>query len=220
MKNKYIRDMKKIASQLGNPTGVRGIELGREMHEKNFYMTKRSIALLDLQDGDSMLEIGPGSASHLGYLLEQAGDLYYTGLEISETMKKMAEQVNHQVPEATAKFEIYDGLVIPMDSGVVDKLFTVNTIYFWSDPVRFSGEIFRVLKPGGRFVIAFAGKDFMKKLPFTDFGFELYESSDVVRLMETAGFSVEKITDIEEHVTSASGEPVTRPFTVISFLKT
>ncbi|WP_192348554.1 methyltransferase domain-containing protein [Algoriphagus sp. Y33] len=60
-----------------------------------------------------------------------------------------------------------------MDSEAFDKVFTVNAIYFWSDPVVLAREIYRVLKPDGRLVVAFAGRDFMKKLPFTDFVFLL-----------------------------------------------
>ncbi|WP_057940155.1 class I SAM-dependent methyltransferase [Algoriphagus resistens] len=220
MKSRYTREMKMIASQLSHPSGKRGVELGEEMHEKNFFMIRSTIDLMQAGDRDSILELGHGSGAHVPYLMDQAADIHYIGLEISGTMKDMAEQNNSQTLGAATKFEIYDGLNILMDSGTFDKVLTVNTVYFWSHPARLAGEIFRVLRPGGRLVIAFADRAFMKKLPFTDFGFNLYDCSEVVRLMETAGFSLERITDQEEQVTSALGESLTRPFSVISFLKT
>ena len=88
--------MKTIASQLRNPTGKRGVELGAEMHEKNFYMIQRAIALMEVKDGDSILEIGHGSGAHIPCLMDLAADICYTGLEISETMKEMAELNNSQ----------------------------------------------------------------------------------------------------------------------------
>ena len=42
---------------------------------------------------------------------------------------------------------------------------TVNTIYFWSNPVKLIGEIERTLKLNGICVLTFGDKDFMQKLP-------------------------------------------------------
>ena len=40
-------------------------------------------------------------------------------------------------------------------------------------------EIKRILKPNGEFVLAFIPKNTMEKIPFSKYGFELYENEDL-----------------------------------------
>ncbi|MDR7131449.1 SAM-dependent methyltransferase [Algoriphagus sp. 4150] len=219
MKTKYVREMKMIASQLGNPTGKRGLEMADQMHESNISMTKNAISLLKATDTDRVLELGHGNAAHLPFLMEQAEGIHYTGLEISETMRNVAELNTGNSFHSRTQFEIYDGLIIPKEAGCFGKIFTVNTIYFWTDPAQLASELYRVLAPNGRLVIAFAPRSFMQELPFAEFGFRLYEKTDVVDLMEAAGFSLENTEDYFDQVKTKAGEDVKRPFSVISFCK-
>lgn len=53
-------------------------------------------------------------------------------------------------PSTSVRFELYDGSVFPFGDEGFDRLFTVNTIYFWEDPAHTLSEVHRVLKPGGR----------------------------------------------------------------------
>lgn len=212
--------MRVIASQLGNPTGKRGIEMGIEMHEKNFFMIQSTIDQLALRSGSQVLELGHGSALHLPYLMAKANNMVYHGLEISETMKNSAITGNEKEDYADQiDFEIYDGLKIPFVDSCFDRVFTVNTVYFWGNPSLMASELGRVLKPAGILGITFANRDFMQLLPFTQFGFELYDAEDIVSLMEKAGLKTHHIEEREEEVLSSAGEKASRKFTVMTFIK-
>ncbi|MCE7054145.1 class I SAM-dependent methyltransferase [Algoriphagus sp. AGSA1] len=215
MENKFKADMQRIASQLRNPTGEAGLEMADQMHQSNILMTRHTIDSLKLRDSDRVLELGHGNAAHLAYLMGQAEEITYTGLEISETMQKAAKVKAEEFFQGRIHFELYDGLAIPFKAGSFDRVFTVNTIYFWSDPSQMAAELHRVLAPNGTAAITFALRSFMEKLPFTAFGFTLYEKSDVLELMEAAGFSIEKTEDHVDQVRSKAGEEVSRPFSIV-----
>ncbi|MHC0443676.1 class I SAM-dependent methyltransferase, partial [Flavobacterium sp. 3-210] len=80
-------------------------------------------------------------------------------------MFQEARKINRNfVSQKQAFFSLYDGNKIPFEDETFDKVFTVNTIYFWQKPEDLLSEIYRVLKPNGNFCLTFAEEDFMKKL--------------------------------------------------------
>ena len=54
-----------LENQLSCPSGLNGIEIGTRMNTSNFEMTKKSIDALDLEDRNSVLELGHGNCGHL-----------------------------------------------------------------------------------------------------------------------------------------------------------
>jgi SAM-dependent methyltransferase len=58
-----------------------------------------------------------------------------------------------------------------------DRIFCINVIYFWDDPAAHLREVRRVLKPGGTFTAVFRTRAAMVKMPFTQFGFAMYEQA-------------------------------------------
>src|SRR5690606_35477524 len=159
------KDLKALASQLRQPNGTAGVEISDMMNETNIKMTLHSIKQLNILDNEIVLELGHGNCKHLPFVLEQKSNLTYYGLEISELMNQEAKQINHQYTDKqTAFFHLYDGLIIPYENNYFDKIFTVNTIYFWDNPQLLLSEMYRVIKPKGVLNITFAQKDFMEHL--------------------------------------------------------
>lgn len=210
-------EFKILAQQLANPDGEMGKDVAKMMNETNISMTKESIKALQLSDNESVLELGHGNAGHLSYLLDFAENIHYTGLEISETMKSEAEKINEKVL-SQANFLLYDGKNIPFEDESFDKIMTVNTIYFWQNPLEFLNEIYRVLKDHGSFVLTFAKKDFMKTLPFTS-DFKLYNYEDIELLISQTNFKRMIKSDKEELIISKSGEHVKREYKVLTIKK-
>lgn len=206
-------ELQALASQLKHPSGEKGVEIANMMNDTNIGMTKHAIQCLDIQSGDSILELGHGNCGHLEYLLQQNTGLVYCGLEMSELMNQEAEKINQSlIQKKTAAFYLYDGNTIPFSDNFFDKTFTVNTIYFWQEPVALLNELYRVIKPGGKLCITFALESFMEQLPFTAFGFELYSQEKIEKLIPKTPFKISDIIVAKERVKTKMGEEVEREF--------
>ncbi|KAA5538410.1 class I SAM-dependent methyltransferase [Paenimyroides baculatum] len=206
-------DLKELAKQLGNPEGETGIEVANMMNATNIGMTKHAIESLNLDKNDVVLEIGHGNCGHLPFLMKQAENLKYFGLEISELMQQQAIKSNQNyIENNSAEFELYKGTEIPFDDESFDKIFTVNTLYFWQNPDLLLNEIHRVLKPNGILALTFADKSFMEKLPFTNFGFNLYSLKNAEELLQKNRFKILNSISQTEQVFSKTNEMVNRTF--------
>ena len=209
-------ELQAIASQLKHPTGEKGIEMGNMMNETNINMTRHSVQNLHIASGDIILELGHGNAGHVAFIFEQAENIKYYGLEMSELMFQEARQINRNyVSQKQAFFSLYDGNIIPFEDHLFNKVFTVNTIYFWQEPEKLLSEIYRVLQPKGILCITFAEESFMKQLPFTQFEFELYSTEKAEKLIEKSPFKIINKETLTEKVKSKTGELVDRAFTTL-----
>jgi SAM-dependent methyltransferase len=96
---------------------------------------------------------------------------------------------------AGGRMEIRRGKVeaLPFDDGRFDRVVSVNTIYFWPDPAAAASELRRVLRPGGRVVLALRPKEQMEKLPTSRHGFRLFSETDLTELLKGAGFSETRV---------------------------
>ncbi|WP_116790306.1 class I SAM-dependent methyltransferase [Flavobacterium psychrotrophum] len=209
------QELKEIARQLSCPQGEAGIAMGENMNLNNIGMTRASITALQLKGGESVLELGHGNCGHLETLLSAGDGITYQGLEISAEMQQAAQQKNTAaVAEDIAHFDLYDGTTISFEDNRFDMIFTVNTIYFWEDAPALLTEIARVLKPNGKCIITFADKSFMEQLPFTQYGFNLFDKGRFSALIEESPLQVADFIDKDEWVTSKSGQEVNRHFIV------
>lgn len=213
-------DLIQLAKQLSCPEGQNGIETGDMMNEGNIEMTLSSIKALNIKDGDAILELGHGNCGHLSKILNEANHINYTGLEISETMQQQALLKNSEfVSDNIARFNIYNGENIPYENNTFDKVMTVNTIYFWTNPLHLFAEIYRVLKPDGLFILSFAQKEFMEKLPFTQYGFNLFNNQKLSELIQQTNFKTVEFIEKTDIAKSKTGETVNRLYTIAKIRK-
>lgn len=214
------KDLQELASQLSHPKGEKGIGIAEMMNATNIGMTLHAIAGLELSGNEKVLELGHGNAAHVRYVLDPHPAVHYDGLELSELMHAEAKKINSHFSDAQhASFHLYDGVKIPFPDNHFDRIFTVNTIYFWPDPPALLAELYRVLHSAGRLCITFAQESFMKQLPFTAYGFELYSTAKLEKLIAKSAFKIQKTESQTEQVRSKLGDLVDREFTTVTLCK-
>lgn len=220
MGNLSEQELKELASQLSHPKGENGIATAKSMNVANDNMIRNVINQIDIFDDINILEIGPGNGLHIKYLFEKNPNINYLGIDISELMVKEATELNSEFANnGKAIFELTDGEIIEKLDDSINAIFTVNTLYFWKNPKEYLQELFRVLKIDGQFILGFIPKSTMEKIPFTKYGFELYDNESVQNLLEEIGFKIDKIISETEEVLSNTGDKKIRTFTIIKSLK-
>ncbi len=139
--------------QSGYPSGLVGRLFGRAMVKDTADANDRAIELLDLTQPSTVLEIGFGQGRSVAILLGHGH--HVLGVDPSPTMVKQATARNRAACRAgRAILRRGDGITIPFPSHSADAALTVHTLYFMADPLATLTDIARVLRPGGRLVVA------------------------------------------------------------------
>lgn len=220
MGNLSEKELQELAGQLSHPNGENGIQTAYSMNVANDNMIRHAIDQIDVKAQSTILEIGPGNGIHIKYLFEKEADLNYYGIDVSELMVEEAQKLNSEFTASKkAVFELTDGEKISHPDSFFNSIFTANTIYFWKNPEEYLNEIFRVLQSEGTFILAFIPKEVMEKIPFSKYGFELYDMEKAKALLEATGFKIETIVSEKEEVLSNTGEIKIRIFTIIKSRK-
>jgi len=220
MGNLSEQELKELASQLSHPKGENGIATAKSMNVANDNMIRNVINQIDIFDDINILEIGPGNGLHIKYLFEKNPNINYTGIDISELMIQEATELNSEFTKnGKIIFELTSDEIIEKKDNSFNAIFTVNTLYFWKNPKEYFQELYRVLKNEGQLILGFVPKSTMEKIPFTKYGFELYDNESVQNLLEEIGFKIDKIISETEEVLSNTGDKKIRTFTVIKALK-
>ena len=212
-------ELKTLEKQLSRPEGTFGIELGKRMNKSNMSMTLETIKAAQIADNFNVLELGHGICGHLLTVLQQAENISYQGLEVSELIVEEAKRINKNLINQDNNFTLYNGVNIPFSENQFGVVFSVNTIYFWKKPQKVMAEISRVLKTNGIALLTYAEKEFMKKLPFVMDKFKLYDVTDIDNLLDKSILQIERIIEKEEQVISKSGEDVLRKYQIVVIRK-
>ena len=187
-----------IGSQFGNPRGLVGKCCCVVMNVINKAMYLKVVSLVKLNDKSKVLDIGYGN----GYLIKKLYKKYRPfifGIDISEDMRAAAEKRNAAASkDGRLRLIIGDCCELRYEDGAFDAVTSVNTVYFWNDTLKGMKEIFRVLKPGGRFYNAVYAKEWFRNLSYTRKGYKLFEREDYISLCEQAGFSKMEFIDISK----------------------
>ncbi len=180
---------KELAKHLRQPDGETGRQIGLRMNKGNRHICLNSYKVLKPYDGNHILEIGMGNGFFIKDLLAMGENLKYRGVDFSTTMVAEANLLNSDlIDKGVVEFKQASIEELPFPDHSFDCITTTNTLYFWPKPEQNILELLRVLKPGGKLLIAYRSKSFMEQLEFTQYGFEKYEYQDLEDLLENVGF--------------------------------
>jgi ubiquinone/menaquinone biosynthesis C-methylase UbiE len=208
--------LKELARQLRQPHGENATEVGERMNKGNELMNLSAIKMLEAQAGDVILEIGMGNGFFVKDILNLAPAIHYIGCDFSEEMVKEAISANKEfINNHQAKFFLASADALPFESPTFNKVFTVNTLYFWDNPPLVLNEIKRVLKPEGQLLIAFRPRWAMEQYAFTQYGFTMYSQEALSSLLADNGFKVIKTFEEQEPEQEINGQTITPAFAVV-----
>jgi SAM-dependent methyltransferase len=172
-----------VASQARQPRGIVGWLFGHVMAFLNDGMNRKAVELLDVRPADRVLEIGFGPGKTLELLARRAGDGFVAGIDLSAVMVRQAAWHNQELIRA-GRVEVKLASVsnVPYPDAEFDKVCAVNSYQFWPDPEEDLKEVRRVLRPGGRLVLAVRAREGNR------IGFTPEQLDDIERLVRRAGF--------------------------------
>jgi ubiquinone/menaquinone biosynthesis C-methylase UbiE len=185
-----------MASQMRKPSGWFGsVILRRLLNRMNIAVVESTISRLGLEPHHHVLEIGFGGGTALALVSKRLTTGVITGVDFSPEMVREAERrFRLDIANGRLRVQLGDIAGLPLAAASFDRVFTINTIYFWPDTVRGFGEIRRVLKSGGLAVIALRSRENMERVSFTQHGFRLFSPPEVPPFMQQAGFTNVKLT--------------------------
>ena len=180
----FFDNMRKPKGKLGN------IQL-KSMNKEHTPVSLWGLKHLDIKPDDIVLDVGCGGGINLNRMSKKAKMVY--GVDFSIESVKLSREVNRQ--------EIHDGKVkviegnvanLPFEDDTFDIVTAFETVYFWPDIEKCFGEVKRVLKPGGTFLIGMEsnGSDnLIMKLSEKLIDMTVYNDEQITEFLKNNGYS-------------------------------
>lgn len=179
-----------IFSNMRKPEGKLGNIQLKSMNKEHTPVSLWGLKHLDIKEEDIILDVGCGGGINVKRMAEKAKKVY--GVDYSIESVKLSREVNAQ-GIYDGKVEIIEGDVqkLPFDDETFDIVTAFETIYFWPDIEKCFGEVKRVLKPGGIFLIGTEsnGSDKLAMRFFERFiDMTIYNDVEVTEFLKNNGY--------------------------------
>jgi ubiquinone/menaquinone biosynthesis C-methylase UbiE len=180
-----------FSEQARKPSGLFGrLVMSRVFELGNVVLNDFMKELLSLDENDHVLEIGSGTGKLINEMAKLVEDGFIEGIDLSNTMVAIAQKKNRKhISKGKVNIRQGDFEKMAYRNNSFDKICSANTIYFWSDPDNFIKKIYRILKPGGKLVLAFEDKNQLEKRPLSTNVFHFYSQDEIANLLQRNGFS-------------------------------
>ncbi len=124
---------------------------GDEMESHHSDITEQTIAVMDLQPNDRVLDLGCGTgwASRRLARLVSRGEV--VGVDVADEMLRRAEQASTGIPNVRYQWATAENLPFPDHS--FTKVLSVESFYYYADQGKALDEVRRVMAPGARLFI-------------------------------------------------------------------
>ena len=178
-----------MAKQARKPSGLFAKKVGENMNKVNEIVYVLTLEAMRLEDGDAVLEIGFCNGKFFEKIFSIAKNLKISGIDFSKEMVKIASKNNQSfIANGKLNLQYASSDNIPFADNSFDKVFCINVVYFWEQPPQHLKEIYRVLKPGGKFYATLRSKETVLRLPFTKYGFTAYDEREWRKILEDNNF--------------------------------
>ena len=186
--------IKKFLSNCKKPTGKFGKMIVSAMNKGHAPLCLWAFEVCPLLDGESVLDVGCGGGGNLVRILERCPKSRADGVDYSKESVACSRKVTKKYADRCSIL-CEDAMRLPYQDETYDRVVAFESIYFWPDPVQGLKEMLRVLKKGGKAILASEMTDPEKGKIWTKRceGMTIYTADELAALMKKAGFSDIKI---------------------------
>lgn len=192
-----------LSGHAARPTGILAPLVGHWLAHENRAINEAAIQALGRLDGKDVLEIGCGP----GWALSRLAASNVNTLAAVDASPEMVAQARRRLarthaPAMAARCDVRCATAeaMPFLANSIDVAMSVNGVYFWRPFLAGLREIRRVLRPGGRLVLAAELPEAMAALGATHTnGFATFTPHELCALCELAGFLDVAVTAVVDH---------------------
>lgn len=184
---------KKFVSQTRKPEGFLGKMMVNGMNGGHAAMADWGLSHLESISPEEIVEIGCGGGRNAGELLKRYPSSKVTAIDYSDVSVGKASAYNAEAIKA-GKCKVQQGDVssLTLPEGKYDLATAFETIYFWPGLEKCFGQVAKVLKPGGTFMVVNEsdGND-EASLKFEKIidGMKCHTVDEIESALKSAGFS-------------------------------
>jgi len=182
--------LQSLIEQAKKPNGWIGSWMLRIMNIAHSGMNRWFIRQGAINDGDRVLDIGCGGGKTLQILskLNPSGIIY--GIDISaQAIKESIKMNGAHVADGSIIVREASVSHIPYEDQFFDAITAFQTHYFWPSLEHDVGEVWRVLKSGGKFIV-------IAELYKMNYHMETYQTpAAMMELLEQTGFQTVYISE-------------------------
>lgn len=120
---------------------------GEEMENHHWPIVEPTLTLMNLEPTDRVLDAGCGTGWLCRTMAERVPQGEVIGIDVSDEMVRRAKAASQRV--VNLRFQVGSVDQIPAEECSFSKVISVESAYYWPDPVKGIKEIFRVLMSGG-----------------------------------------------------------------------
>ncbi|BBC29260.1 hypothetical protein SGFS_005510 [Streptomyces graminofaciens] len=196
---------------------------GGSLAEAGEAMTGQVIARLEASAGHTVLDVGCGVGKPAVRLARETGAVV-KGVNVSRNQIEVANSLAQaEGLQDRLVFEIADAMNLPYADDSFDRVWALESMFHMPDRGQVMGEMARVLKPGGRLVIADlvlhgtlddTAAAVVEQFCFQSTARSVEHIENYPRLVEKAGLELIDLTDVSEE-TRSTGEAVAPTFDML-----
>ena len=201
-----------IFDNMRKPKGKLGNLQLKSMNKEHTPVSLWGLKHLDIKKEDMILDIGCGGGININRMAKTAKKVY--GVDYSIESVKLSRQVNQDYINE-GKVEVLEANVasLPFEDETFDIVTAFETVYFWPDIEKSFGEVKRVLKPGGIFLIGLesnGSNNLPMKISEKLINMTVYNDEEITTFLENNDYSEITVylrdAKNKEEIVKANGE--------------
>jgi ubiquinone/menaquinone biosynthesis C-methylase UbiE len=192
--------VKYVGKNFGNPNGIAGKIATFIMNIINQQQYNAVLQNMKLEQNNFVLDIGFGNGYFLKKLLKQNIPIKVFGIEISKDMLDITtKKCSRNIDKGNLKLSLENIEKTAFAENTFDKIYTINTIYFWNNLEKSFAEIKRILKPNCLFFNVIYTEEYLDKIIYTKYNFKKYSVKEMENITKNNGMEIKKIVEIKKN---------------------